>query len=121
MPSVRLSHLAAALLAIALTAPFSASAGTLTCTGTIDQVRLVTDGSLQVLPSWLGDWVALCNVNAVWKTVPVEVCKRLHASALTAQATQGPTTTYYGSTTAVACAAMPIGTGADAPTYFTNQ
>lgn len=118
---VRHAHFAAALLAVVLTTPFSASAAALTCTGTIDQVRLVTDGSLQVLPSWRGDWVALCNVNAIWKTVPIEVCKRLHASALTAQTTRGDTTTYYGNTAAVSCTAMPIGTGADSPTYFTNQ
>jgi hypothetical protein len=114
-------RLAAPLLAMLLAAPLASSAATLTCTGTIDQVRMHADGSVQVLPSWRGDWINLCNVYSSWKGVPNTVCPRLHTAALTAQTTQGITTTYYASSAAAACNAMALGTNADAPTYFTNQ
>ncbi|BAL27420.1 hypothetical protein [Azoarcus sp. KH32C] len=114
-----LLRLASPLFALLMATP--AGAAVLTCNGTINQVRLVTDGSLQVLPSWRGDWVNLCNINTIWKSIPLEVCKRLHASALTAQATQGTTSTYYASATATSCGTMATGTTADAPTSFTNQ
>jgi hypothetical protein len=115
------SRLAAPLLALLL-APVAVSAATLTCTGTVDKVRTDTDGSVRILPSWRGgNSIALCNVTTAWKGVPVEVCKRLHTAALTAQVTQGSTTTYYGNTTAASCETMPVGTNADAPTQFINE
>lgn len=108
------------LLAV-VSAP-AAQAAVLTCSGTVTAVTAHADGSISIKPSWNYSSVQLCNATTVWKGVPLESCKRWHAQALLARSTRETMVVYYPSTAAAAnCAAIPAGSGADAPGYLTNQ
>ncbi|WP_439535382.1 hypothetical protein [Methyloversatilis sp.] len=97
-------------------------AATLTCSGTVTSVTAYADGSIFVKPSWNYNALQLCNATTVWKSVPLESCKRWHAQALLARSTRETMVVYYPSTaTATTCVAIPAGSGADAPGYLSNQ
>lgn len=114
-----LRPLALGLLLLAQTLP--SQAAPLTCLGTLSQVQTSASGDVRILPAWRGDWVTLCNVLTVWKGVPLDVCKRWHAHALTAQIAQTSTRVYYATTTAATCVAMGTYTNADAPDQVGNN
>lgn len=113
------------MLSLSLFSPLfmqTAEAAALTCSGTVTSVTAHADGSISIKPSWNYSSVQLCNATTVWKGVPLESCKRWHAQALLARSTRETMVVYYPSTAAATnCAAIPAGSGADAPGYLTNQ
>lgn len=109
-------------LPVLATLSASAQAATLTCSGTVTSVTAHADGSISIKPSWNSNVLQLCNAATVWKSVPLESCKRWHAQALLARSTRETMVVYYPSTAAATtCGAIPAGSGADAPGYLTNQ
>lgn len=84
-----------------------AAAGTLQCDGKITDVRVWSDGSVMVKPTWRNDWVNVCRVNVFSNNIDPATCKALYTAAITAMQIKTDTTMYYGNTTAATCAAMP--------------
>lgn len=84
-----------------------AHAATLQCDGKITDVRVWSDGSVMVKPTWRNDWVNVCRVNVFSNNIDPATCKALYTAAITAMQIKTDTTMYYGNTTAATCAAMP--------------
>lgn len=122
MPLLTRLTLTLPLSLLATLSAATAQAATLTCSGTVSSVTAYADGSIWIKPSWNSNAVQLCNASTVWKSVPLESCKRWHAQALLVRSTRETLVVYYASTAAAStCGAIPAGSGADAPGYLTNQ
>lgn len=75
------------------------------CHGTINNLLIGNDGILQVVPSWRGDWIALCSTVAEWKGVATDACRSWQAVAITALTSRVQTVMHFAD--APACAQMP--------------
>jgi hypothetical protein len=100
---------------LAITKP--AFAAPLYCSGRVNAVFTETSGLLYVLPTWRGDWMAICNVNSTYGGVTPELCRSWQAMALSALLAQKDTTTYYGDS-ALTCATLLTYSQTSAPAYF---
>ncbi len=90
------------------------------CVGKVSNLLIMDDGGLMVLPSFRGDWIKVCSVSSVWKTIPTEVCDRwmtTFTSALLAD--RFVTVNYYS--TATACSTIPTYANAPSPDYVLLQ
>lgn len=85
------------------------------CRGTVNQVLLYADGTLNVLGSWRGDFTFLCNTNGTIGNVPTEVCLGWYALLTKAKADNLSVTVYYFTNTA--CNALPTYASAPVPVY----
>lgn len=114
MDSMRALFAMAAASAMIFSTP--SRAATQWCTGSIDHMFVEANGLLQVIPSWRGDWVAICSTAVVWKGVPTETCKTWQAVVLTAITTRVNTVIHYAD--APACAQIPQYANAPAVGYI---
>lgn len=114
----RLLHPLLALLAMACLQP--ALAGTLACSGTVNEIVHTVTGELRIKPSWRGEWITLCNTATAWKGIPTDICKLWQAQALGAQITQTGALLQYPSTAASTCAVMGTLGTADAASALTT-
>ena len=83
------------ILSCALTFSINASAGTLTCTGTVDTVAYHGNDKLMVKLSSMNTAVFFCNPNQNWsvpgepgRVMSPETCKAVFSMFLSARATQ---------------------------------
>ncbi|WP_296413051.1 hypothetical protein [Zoogloea sp.] len=111
-------HTLLTLLAMACLQP--ALAGTLACSGTVNEIVHTATGELRIKPSWRGEWITLCNTATAWKGIPTDICKLWQAQALGAQITQVYTLLQYPSTAASTCAVMGTLGTADAASALTT-
>jgi hypothetical protein len=68
------------------------------------------DGYMLVIPSFRGEWIALCNIDVAYNGISPEVCRSWQASVTTAIAGKLGTLIYFGD--APACASVPTYTAA---------
>lgn len=113
----------AVILALSVTALIPAQAGTaLWCSGTIATHWIDAGGTVYVLPSWRGDHIALCNVNANSAAgITPTVCLGWAAIIRAAMQRSAPTTIHYGDAPVASCSQIPTYQSAPSPSYLMLQ
>ncbi len=95
----------------------AASAATM-CAGQIRSLFVDNGAQLMVLPTFLGDWVQVCNISTPWKGISVDVCKSWFATLTALRASQDTVMFRYNEN--MACNGIPTYTNAPAPAYIAN-
>lgn len=102
----------AALLALAFP---SVGFTAVECVGTVNQVLLYADGTLNVRSSWRNDFTFLCNTNGTFGTVSGEVCMGWYALMTKAEASNLNVSVFYFTNTP--CNSLPTYDQAPVPVY----
>lgn len=113
-PRVRGQVQVALLIALWALAPLSHAEQW--CKGKVTSVLTEPNGNVQAFTTFRADWLQVCNLTAVWKGVPVDVCKSWLATLTTLRVTQEPALLFYVENTA--CSAIPSYASAPAPGYI---
>lgn len=96
-----------------------ASEATIWCNGQVTGVLTDNTGNVMAYASFRNDWLQVCNLNAAWKGVSVEVCKSWFAKLTAVRIAQEAVTFYYADyPDGTSCLAVPNYTGAPAPGYI---
>ena len=85
------------------------------CNGTLSNLLVDDGGGVYVVPSWLGNFIRVCNVNANLGSITPATCMNW-VSFMRSAAQRGAQTTIQYSD-APACASMPSYAAAPYPSY----
>lgn len=83
------------------------------CTTRITDLHARTDGGVYLGLAVRGDYVQVCNVNAVWKTVSPALCQTWYATLLAARYSGSQITIAYSQD--MTCTTIPVYEAAPAP------
>jgi len=115
-PLSRALRAAAVAVPLMLGSHMQAHAAAQWCTGTLNQLFIVDDGSVLVWASWVGNYIQVCNVNQPLGAVSTTTC--MNWVQLMRSAIQRQTQTTILSNDAPACNAMPGYGSAPVPKYI---
>ena len=96
----------------------SASASSLFCAGTVEQVYVGANSQVFIQGSWHTNWTMICDLDSTWKGITGEACKSWFAMALTAHQAKSNVMVRYDNIQSTDCAALPIYGSSPAPLYF---
>ena len=105
------------LTTLCCTAPSAMATSNLWCVGQITRLYIDTNTSLLVWPTWRGDYVMVCNLDASWNGVAPNVCKNWLALLQGAHHAGSTTTIYYANRPETACSDLATYSGAPGPGY----
>ena len=85
------------------------------CDGKITQFYTDSGGNFLVLPTFRGDWVQICSVQAEWKGISLETCNTWIATVMTGMSSNKTFTMVYSDLSD--CLQVPTYASAPAPAY----
>jgi len=112
---IRSRRMSAGILAVALTALPQLAGAAISCMGSVDEVLLYADGTLNVRGNWRNDYTFLCNTNGTWGNVPAEVCLGWYGLLAKAAADNKTVLMWYETT--ATCATVPTYGSSPVPIY----
>jgi len=104
----------AMFIAIGLLA--SPAKATVWCDGKINQFYTDSSGNFVILPTFRGDWVQICSVQAEWKGISVQTCNTWIATVISGMSGGKTFTMVYADLSD--CLQIPSYSSAPAPSYI---
>jgi hypothetical protein len=104
------------LLGTALATVCAATQAAIHCEGLVNYALLYSDGTVNVIGAWRGEYTYLCNTNGTWGGISAEVCLSWYALAAKAAA-DGKVLAVYYNTDSYTCANLPTYGSSLVPTY----
>ncbi|MBM0106554.1 hypothetical protein JM946_17635 [Steroidobacter sp. S1-65] len=86
------------------------------CVGKVAKVLLYSDGTVNIVGQWRGDYTFVCSTSGSFGTVSAEVCLSWYATLMKAKADNLDVTVYYNTNTA--CSALPTYGNSPVPVYI---
>jgi hypothetical protein len=117
--SLFIKRVACCLLVLSTSTSFAQTTSWLSCTGKIWYGLVFSDGTVNIMPDWRGDWVPICNVTSVRQGIDPSTCRSWYSGVLSAMAQKQTTVVTFNVPASVSsCSILP--TGAATPTigYF---
>ena len=96
----------------------SASANSLFCRGTVEQMYVTDSSQVLIEGSWHTSWTMICDLDSTWNGITAELCKTWFAMALTAYQANSEVMVKYTNPPSADCATLPTDGAAPAPVYF---
>lgn len=100
-------------VAVSLLSAQPVSAATF-CSGTVDRIYVMANGTVNILGSWRGDYTQVCNVSAAWNGISPDICTIWLAQLEAANTMNKEVILRYEG---VECATLPTYSTAPGPTY----